>query len=441
VTYRAALDRLYSLEYAGIKLGLDNIRKLCATLGNPQTQYISIHVAGTNGKGSVCAVLDSILRAAGYRVGRFTSPHLRDFRERIHLDGQPISRARIVSFIERHWSMIRRNGYSYFEATTALAFESFARAGIDIAVVEVGLGGRLDATGILPSSVSVITRIARDHERILGRTPRLIAREKAGIIRSGVPVVTGPLWPEADRVIRRTAEQVGAPLWSAHEILASADGADWLPRRGERWQTSMLGEHQTTNIATALAAVALLPGAGVPLPRHAIRQGVRNVHWPGRFQSVGRHPSIIFDAAHNRDSARALAVTWRRVFGHRRAVTLFTTRADKDYRRMTEALAPHMSEWIGCPLPTVTGIDRATMARLARRLQIPFTWFETPQQAYRETVRRAGRGLALVAGSHFLIGAVIPATAISDQSPGRGPTTMVTRRDILRAAGCQGAPF
>ncbi|HUU46484.1 MAG TPA: folylpolyglutamate synthase/dihydrofolate synthase family protein [Acidobacteriota bacterium] len=441
MTYRDAVSRLYSLEFAGIRLGLDNITRLCRHLGDPQQDFVSIHVAGTNGKGSVCALLDAILRAAGYRVGRFTSPHLRDFRERIHLSGRPISRRRVTSFIEAHWPHIRRGDYSFFETTTALAFDTFARAKVDVAVVEVGLGGRLDATSILPSSLTIITRIALDHERLLGRTPRRIAREKAGIIRPGVPLIVGPLLREARDVIGAIAEKRSAPLWEADEILDDRAGGGVLPPVSGRWGMALPGIHQQSNCAIALAAVALLSTLGYAIPATAIRRGLGAVHWPARFQIIRGHPTVVYDAAHNLDSVRTVADTWKTIFPLRQAVVLFTARADKDYAAMAAALAPVMSHWVGCPLPTVDGIEREEMERIAVSLNRPFNWEDSPRWAWRTALRLSGpAGIVLVVGSHFLVGAVIPAGLV-DRPANQTALWTVGREDLLAAARDPGRPF
>ncbi|MEW5702851.1 MAG: folylpolyglutamate synthase/dihydrofolate synthase family protein [Candidatus Zixiibacteriota bacterium] len=440
MTYRDATARLLSLEHWGIKLGLANIGAFCRRLGEPQTRYLTIHVAGTNGKGSTSAYLDAILRAAGYRVGRYTSPHLRDFRERIHVDGRPVSRTWVAEFVAAHWSWIRRRRISFFEATTALAFDAFARAGIDIAVVEVGLGGRFDATNVVPSALSIITRIARDHEQILGHTPGKIAFEKAGIIKPGVPVLTGPLHPDANNRVRGIAARRGAPIWTAAEILR--DAAAILPRDGERWRTPLAGSHQNTNLAVALAGVTLLKAQGVSVSHEAARLGVAQAHWPARFQIVAGPPTVVYDAAHNLDGMKAVRATWRHVFGSRRPVCVFTTRIDKEYAGMVSVLSLLARHWIGCPLPGAPGIPRAGMERLARRHRLAMTWRDSVAAAMNAARALAGPdGHVLVVGSHYLVGAVIPAHLVEGEGAQNDPGTPVTRRDLLAAARATGPDF
>lgn len=432
MTYREAVARLYSLERWGIKLGLDNIREFCSYLGNPQNSFQSIHVAGTNGKGSVTALLDSVLRHAGYRVGRYTSPHLRDFRERIHVNGHPISRARFARFMDRHWTRIHRERYSYFETATAMAYDAFVRARADFGVIEVGLGGRFDATNTLDPAVTVITHIHLDHERTLGKSIGKIAFEKAGIIKEGVPVIVGPLPPVAYEAIARVAQRRNAPLFTAEEILTFSHHPHRETLLRTRWQIPLLGQHQTANLGVALAALLMLPETGASISSAGLRAGVKQVHWPARFQIIPGHPTTIYDVAHNPSGMQVFADTWPRIFGRRKAAALFTTRDDKKYRLMWDALAPCLSAWVGCPLPHSPGIERGEMERLARQSQTPFEWNDTPEDGYRRARELAGRdGLCLVAGSHYLVGDLIPASLVASPSPSGAPIQELGWQDIL----------
>ena len=432
MTYPEAVARLYSLERWGIKLGLENIRQFCEYLGNPQDAFQSIHIAGTNGKGSVTALVDSILRGAGYRVGRYTSPHLRDFRERIQISGIPLSRARFVRFMNQHWKKIHRGRYSYFETATALAYDAFAGARVQYGVMEVGLGGRFDATNTLNPALSVITHIDFDHESTLGNTLRKIATEKAGIIKTGVPVIVGPLPEPALHAITRIAQERSAPLFTAEQILSAAD----LPRREllrrTRWTLPLLGTHQAANLGVALAALLMLPCLSIPLSAGQLRRGARRVHWPARFQVIPGTPTVVFDAAHNPSGMDAFAKTWPRVFGRRRAVALFTAREDKNFKRMWRALAPRVSAWIGCPLPHSPGIAEPEMRNLALASGTPFQWAETAAAGFRRAKELAGRdGVCVVAGSHYLVGEVIPAKAVTSPAPVASPLQFLSWDSIL----------
>jgi dihydrofolate synthase/folylpolyglutamate synthase len=433
MTYREAVARLYSLERWGIKLGLENITRLCEHLGNPQRTFPTIHIAGTNGKGSVAALIDHILQASGLRIGRYTSPHLRDFRERIQINSRPISRSRMARFMERHWDLIYRERFSYFETATAMAFDAFAANAVDIGVIEVGLGGRFDATNILKPEVSIITHIDFDHERTLGNTLRRIAREKAGIIKGGTPVILGPLPPVAEDTIRRIAQRRNAPVFRTADILTAPAMPGREDLRRVRWSLPLPGPHQISNLGIALAAVLSLGRLQVSVsPRH-MQRGIRSVRWPARFQVIVGRPALVFDVAHNPSGMRVFAESWKRVFRNRRAVTLFTTRQDKDYEAMWNALAPNVAALVGCPLPHSTGIDRLSMKGLADRYEVPFHWANSARAGFRLCKTLAGStGICLVVGSHYLIGDVIPASALT--SPPRGLSRqVVTWPDIVKA--------
>ena len=434
MTYGDARARLYSLERWGIKLGLDNIREFCEYLGNPEDTFQAIHIAGTNGKGSVTAIIDSALRHAGYRVGRFTSPHLRDFRERIQIGGDPISRQRFVRFMDRHWKMIHRARYSYFETATAMAYDALARSRAHYGVIEVGLGGRFDATNTLDPVLTVITHIDLDHERTLGKTIRKIAFEKAGIIKAGIPVIVGPLPAAAFDTIARIARRREAPLFTAAEILSSTRMPKREVFRPIQWHLPLLGRHQSANLGVALAALVMLPHTESPLSPHHLRSGTKHIRWPARFQVVPGHPTEVFDVGHNPSGMRVFADTWAKVFDRRKAAALFTTRRDKHFQTMWAALAPCVSTWIGCPLPHSPGIERDEMRLLAHRSGIPFEWCETPKAGYRRARDLAGPdGLCLVAGSHYLVGEVIPPSTVAAEPRTSAPIQTLGWNDILAA--------
>src|SRR6516162_8238818 len=337
MTYKEALAWLYGLQRFGIKLGLENIQRLLDELGlgsargprvvssgSPGIFGKIIHVAGTNGKGSVCALIDSICRAHGYRTGLFISPHLVTFRERIRIDGEMISEEAVADGL----TMIRdlmadwEPHPTFFEVTTALALKHFGDAKIEIAILETGLGGRLDATNAVQSDVSVITPIGLDHEKWLGRTLAEIAAEKTGIIKTGVPVVSAPQRPQAEQVIRARAAECGSPVQFVGEIYHNSPVA-------------LRGEYQKQNAAVAIAAIH---AANMQVGEKAIVRGLAAVEWPARFQKWDER--TIIDGAHNPGAARILAKTWREVFGDQKATLLLAILSDKDLRGICEALAP-----------------------------------------------------------------------------------------------------
>jgi dihydrofolate synthase/folylpolyglutamate synthase len=327
--YQAALDYIFSFvdfskthtaNLAPENFDLKRMYDLLERLGNPQKSYPSIHIAGTKGKGSTAALCSSALTAGGYKTGLYTSPHLEDFTERIQVDGESIPHEDLVALVETikpHVAEIP--GISTFEITTALGFSYFANEKVDAAVLEVGLGGRLDATNVITPLVSVITSISIDHVPILGTTLAEIAGEKAGIIKDGVPVVSAPQQPEALAVIREAAARAGAPLQVVGTDVEFAAGSHTLDGqeftildeqgRQVRLRIPLLGNHQVENAATAWTALHAAAAGGLALQRDAIAAGFESVQWPGRFEILQRNPFILLDAAHNEDSARRLLET------------------------------------------------------------------------------------------------------------------------------------
>jgi len=336
LNYKQALAWLYSLQRFGIKLGLENIRRLIAELSRSGGFQAAvgdleialpckvIHAAGTNGKGSVCAMIDSICRAQGYSTGLFISPHLVTFRERIRVNGEMISEDAVADGLTMIRDLIADwdPHPTFFEVTTALALKHFSEAKIDVVVLETGLGGRLDATNAVQSDVSVITPIGLDHEEWLGNTLAQIAGEKAGIIKPGVPVISAPQRPEAEQVIRVRAAECGAPLQFINEIY-------------DRSPVALRGEYQKQNAAVAIAAVQ---AANIQLGEKAIVRGLAAIEWPARFQKWDER--TVIDGAHNPSAARILAQTWREVLGDQKATLVLAVLSDKDLRGICEALAP-----------------------------------------------------------------------------------------------------
>jgi dihydrofolate synthase/folylpolyglutamate synthase len=347
LSYQASLDFLFNLEKSGIKLGLERTLALLAEAGDPHRDFRSIHVAGTNGKGSVACFLNSILHKTDRVTGLFTSPHLVDYRERIRTGGRAITRGELTRMVNRLAPAIRRTGASYFEATTVLAFEHFVRKHVEAAVVEVGMGGRLDSTNVLNPMVSCITSIGLDHTRYLGRTLSMIAAEKAGIIKPGVPVVCGPLPSRASETVRRIARSRGCRVYEVGrcarvKAIETDMGGSVIEYRGLQgrgtYRIGSPGLHQAANAATALLAAEVLEEQGLPIGTDAVREGLMKAFWPGRFQVLSRRPLIILDAAHNAAGARVLEKTLRAIRA-RADVTVFGALRDKDYSKMLKALS------------------------------------------------------------------------------------------------------
>jgi dihydrofolate synthase / folylpolyglutamate synthase len=356
--YPSALTYLFARTTGIYKFGLERTQALLGELGDPHRRYPVIHIAGTNGKGSSVATADALLRARGLRVARYTSPHLVDFRERIVVNGAPISEEEVVEFIDEWTPAVERLGASFFEATTALAFAHFARGGVDVALVETGLGGRLDSTNVVRPLAAGVTSIGFDHLEYLGETLEQIAGEKAGIFKRKVPAVIG----EPDAVVRAwlARDARAAEASPVRVVVEESEATEFsLTSRGTRFrlralgderivETPLIGRHQGDNFAFTLA---LLDAAGGPfaVPLAEAVESVRAVRLPGRFQRVG---SWIFDVAHNPDGARTLAASLSAMAEAQPVVVLLCVLADKDWRAMIDALAPIAARFVLTDAPT-----------------------------------------------------------------------------------------
>ena len=351
--YEETLRWLYEQETMGIKFGLANTTELLSRLGDPHLRFRSLHIAGTNGKGSVSAMAASVLREAGYRTGLYTSPHLVDFRERIQVDGQPIGQRAMLRLAEevrgiaedmRASSEAKR--LTFFELTTAMAFAHFADQGVEEAVVEVGMGGRLDATNVLSPDCAVIATIALEHTRYLGPTIAAIAGEKAGIIKPGVPVVTIDQTDEALDVIRARAAELAAPLKVVgrdvgYQLIGSSlDGTEvFVEELGAAVRVPLLGSYQAANCALACGALVELMHRGLYIPEEAVPRGLSRVQWPGRLEIVAEAPRLIFDVSHTPSGARAVAGEVERLVGGKVLLVLGVLE-DKDLEGIAAAFGP-----------------------------------------------------------------------------------------------------
>lgn len=412
-TYREALDHLnrftdyerMSVPYAPGTYDLGRMLRLVEGLGRPDRSFRSLHIAGTKGKGSVAHMTEAILRAAGCRTGLYTSPHLVDMRERIRRDGVPMAEADFVWAMNRMERLLRRLRPTYFETMTAAAFLLFARWKVDYAVVEVGLGGRLDATNVISPVACAITKIDYDHMDKLGRTLARIASEKAGIIKPGVPVVASPQRPEARRVLEARAEL----LRPSFRILSDRGFMLRLKVRGLRGReyrlaVPVLGRHQAENVATA---VGLVEASGAAVPPVRVRKGLAGLRLPGRMEVVRRRPWFVVDAAHNPVAARAAAEAFRRV-PRRRAFLVFGASADKDVRGMLRALLPGVDVAI---LTRARSPRAAAPAGLARRTGArPALLGRTVEEAL-DLARLLAepRDAVLVTGSFYVAGEALAA--------------------------------
>lgn len=350
--YSQAISALFARTTSGTKLGLERTRELLNFLGNPERRFPSIHIAGTNGKGSVVASCDAILRAKGLRVGRYTSPHLIDFRERVLVSGIPITEREVLRFLERTTDLAEKLGATFFELTTALAFGHFSDANVDVAVIETGLGGRLDSTNTLDPEVAVVTSIGLDHTDLLGSSVELIAGEKAGIFKRGVPAVIGETDPGTVKTLKSDALRRGVSSVTVVGDVARVSDVSVAPEGtaftltnsgGEhRLRTRLIGAHQAWNAAIAMSALEALSETLRPNWTQ-IARGLDGVSLPGRFQRVGKY---LFDVAHNPDAARILAATIASVRLPKPRTAVIAVLRDKDWRGVIEALRPVVDSFI-----------------------------------------------------------------------------------------------
>ncbi len=353
MTYADALAYLHSLRMFGFQPGLETTRRLAEAAGNPHERLRFIHVAGTNGKGSVCALLESVYRTTGFRTGLYTSPHLVRFGERMQINRVPIpdaDLARHVAALKAVAETLPGLDPTFFEFTTVLALRYFAEAHVDVVLWETGLGGRLDATNIVTPLASVITQIGWDHQKVLGNTIAAIAAEKAGIIKPGVPALTAATDPEARAIIEWKARELDSLLL----IIGPGELANF------RLEVGLLGEHQRSNGALAAATVRLLR-VFLPVSDAQLAEGFRNVNWPGRLQVVKRGgQTLLLDGAHNRDGVASLTAALRQNFAGKRPTLILGMLADKDWSDMVRALVPLAARVITAPVAsgrTVTAED------------------------------------------------------------------------------------
>jgi dihydrofolate synthase / folylpolyglutamate synthase len=354
MTYSSAVAYLYHLQKHGIKLGLETMTALIGRLGMPQTRYRTLHIAGTNGKGSTAAMAAAVLQAAGYRVGLYTSPHLVEFRERIRVNGEMIAESQVAHLTERLQTLCQPDlSPTFFEYTTAMAFQHFAEAGVDVAVLEVGLGGRFDATNVVTPMACAVTTISLDHQEYLGTTLSSIAFEKAGIIKPGVPVVLGRLDDDARRTIEQVARERQAPVFCVNEDFhTEGETPRQFSYRGpdmhyDGLTCALEGRHQLDNAACALALLGASASHGIAVTAEAVRAGLRTVNWAGRLEVVDRCPTILLDGAHNPAAATVLAdflARSNRSHPSRPVVLVLGMMRDKDHRGFVAPLSGLVDE-------------------------------------------------------------------------------------------------
>ncbi len=442
--YQGALDYIYShidysikrsYRYSAEVFELQRVIDLLEVLGNPQARIKAFHIAGTKGKGSVAALIASVLEEAGYKTGLYTSPHLSRFTERIMINGEPIADMDLVELVEAVKPSVESiPGLTVFEILTAMAFTYFADQGVEYAAVEVGLGGRLDATNVLTPIITVITSLSYDHMHLLGDSLSDIAREKAGIIKPRIPVILAPQQFEAERVVESVAEAQGAPLirvghdwlyspgthnfdgqtlyiWSQAEqplmdsFVDSAGSDEWAP---PRYQIPLLGHHQVVNAAVAYAAIAEARNSGLDVKEADIHAGFRSASWSGRFQILSRDPIIVVDAAHNRDSALKLRIALDDYFPGKPVTMIFGASADKDIEGMLAELRPRVSRFAVTQANHPRSENPEVLAGFAHSHGVRVEVFAGVQKALQWAMENSRPGeVILVTGSIFIVGEAI----------------------------------
>jgi dihydrofolate synthase/folylpolyglutamate synthase len=413
VTFDELKQVLFARSNFGMKLGLERMREALRLLGDPHRAVPVLHVAGTNGKGSTCAFAEASLRAAGFRTGLYTSPHLVHFCERIRIAGEPIAEHRAAALLEEivrrvPWAL-RDDGLTYFELATAMAFLAFASA-VDVAVVEVGLGGRLDATNVVEPLACAVSSLGLEHTRWLGPTLADIASEKGGIFKRGVPAVTAGQPIEAARVLAGRATELGVPLWRP--------GRDYRfeSRRAEPFcylgptgfevrpaQVGLAGHYQRGNAALACALLEAAASRGLAVsPQHAAR-GIESARWPARLEQVARDPEVLLDGAHNPHATRALARALVEILAGRELHLVFGALDDKDHASSLAPLSPLVRTLHFCPVQSPRSADPAVLARASRR---PDAQVHASLASALEAARAAAgpSGVVLCCGSLYLAG-------------------------------------
>jgi dihydrofolate synthase/folylpolyglutamate synthase len=401
VNYSEAIQFLYGLQMFGANFGLENTRKLAALAGNPQTQLRFIHVAGTNGKGSTCAMLESIYRAAGLRVGLFTSPHLVSFRERIQVNRQLIPETELVRLVEEIQPLLKQfpadNHLTLFEVVTVMALKFFAEQKCDLVIWETGLGGRLDATNIVTPLASVITNIAFDHQQWLGDTLEKIAAEKAGIIKPGIPVVTAADEPSALAVIEKIAREKNAPLKIANRLTGTL-------------APPLFGDHQKLNAVLALATVKVLQKQ-IPVSEEKIREGLQNVNWPGRLQLIEKPDGqkFLLDGAHNIASVKVLREALEKIFPAKEQALILGVLQDKDWRQICEILSPLAGKIFVVPVASERSANPKELAEICRTANPAAEIFvcDSLKAAFEKSGSRENspsQNFIVVTGSLYLVG-------------------------------------
>jgi dihydrofolate synthase/folylpolyglutamate synthase len=411
MSYPSVIQYLFNLQKFGIKFGLSKTENLLKTFGNPHMGQKYIHIAGTNGKGSVATFMASILEEAGYRVGMYVSPHLVRFTERFRINGEEITRDETVSLIEElKTAFDEYEPPTFFEAVTAMAILYFARKKTDIAIMEVGMGGRLDATNVITPLVTGITNISMEHQEYLGNRLSQIAGEKAGVIKKGIDVVTAVTQPSIRKQLELVAREKGAPIWRVGKDVtyrSTPSGLHYfgIDRHLKNLQPGLIGIHQARNAALALCMMERLEKKGFSISEGHIREGLKKSYWPGRMQIIREHPTILLDGAHNAAAVRALARTLEKDFSYEKMILVIGIMGDKDIGALLRAIIP-MSDHVLYTRPVYSrAADPAVLMAQAPPLDVPEEAIPSLADALKRAEALASpKDLIVVCGSLFTVG-------------------------------------
>lgn len=426
-SYQTSLDFLYSfvdysltrhLRYSPEKFNLDRMHNFMRMLGNPHLKYPTIHVAGTKGKGSICAMISSIMVASGLKVGLYTSPHLQEYTERIKINGKDISKRNFISLVESlKPHIIRIKNLSTFEITTAMAFQYFLDESVDLAVIEVGLGGRLDATNVVNPILAVISSISKDHIKILGNSLSKIAFEKAGIIKENVAVVVSKQKPHVKTFLGKVAIQRNSPFIYCNDLISSnlikqnARGQDFLiqEKNGHslKIHLPLIGDHQIQNAMTAFSAIRRISRQGFQITDQDIQKGFSNVKWPGRCEILATKPLLMVDCAHNTDSMQKLIHTIKTTFPGKKIIALFGASEDKDIIGMLRSLLPAVNVVIAAQSIHPRAMDAEKIKNLIEKLGYKGFCYHSLNESLAKAVQMwDDSSIIIVTGSIFIAAAV-----------------------------------
>lgn len=427
ITYQESLDYIYSfvdysltrqLRYSPEKFDLVRMKRLMDLMDNPHLKYPTIHVTGTKGKGSICAMVASILKESGLKVGLYTSPHLQEYTERIKVNDEEISKDDFIKILNSMIPIIEKvEDLSTFEITTAMAFQYFLACSVDVAVIEVGLGGRLDATNIVHPIVSIISSISKDHVKILGGTLKKIATEKAGIIKPGVPVVISKQKPHVETLLRNIAIKIGSqpyyvPKTLSYNYLAqNLKGQEIqimnLDNGSFRIQIPLLGIHQIQNALTAYLAIKIIARDNFTISIQDIQRGFQKVKWPGRFEILSENPMLVIDSAHNTDSMKHLVTSIKNIFPGKQLITIFGASEDKDIKGMLKILLPECKILIASQSTHPRAMTADKICKIASQLNRNAKSIPSIEKALEQAIDQFNeKSIIIVTGSIFMAAAV-----------------------------------